>query len=113
MVASESVAMDALDFEVVRDILPGEAVIMESNGTLAQPAVRCPSELHALHLRVRLLRPAGLHHRQDLRVQVRLRMGERLADKILRERPDHDIDVVIPIPIRAAPAPSRWRTGSA
>ena len=28
----------------------------------------------------------------------RLRMGERLADKILRERPDHDIDVVIPIP---------------
>ena len=28
----------------------------------------------------------------------RLRMGERLAEKILRERPDHDIDVVIPIP---------------
>ncbi|MGV8442332.1 amidophosphoribosyltransferase, partial [Pseudomonas aeruginosa] len=28
----------------------------------------------------------------------RLRMGEKLADKILRERPDHDIDVVIPIP---------------
>src|SRR5690606_2552110 len=28
----------------------------------------------------------------------RLRMGEKLAQKILRERPDHDIDVVIPIP---------------
>src|SRR5690606_36140277 len=28
----------------------------------------------------------------------RMRMGEHLAQKILRERPDHDIDVVIPIP---------------
>ena len=27
-----------------------------------------------------------------------MRMGEKLADKILSERPDHDIDVVIPIP---------------
>src|SRR5690625_5337172 len=35
----------------------------------------------------------------DLSVyKVRLRQGEKLADKILRERPDHDIDVVIPIP---------------
>ena len=25
-------------------------------------------------------------------------MGEKLADKILREKPDHDIDVIIPIP---------------
>lgn len=30
--------------------------------------------------------------------KARLRMGEKLADKILRERPEHDIDVVIPIP---------------
>lgn len=30
--------------------------------------------------------------------KARLRMGEKLARKILRERPDHDIDVVIPIP---------------
>ena len=28
----------------------------------------------------------------------RLRMGEKLADKIIREWPNHDIDVVIPIP---------------
>jgi len=30
--------------------------------------------------------------------KARLRMGERLADKVMRLRPDHDIDVVIPIP---------------
>jgi amidophosphoribosyltransferase len=30
--------------------------------------------------------------------KARLRMGEQLAGKIVREFPDHDIDVVIPIP---------------
>jgi amidophosphoribosyltransferase len=30
--------------------------------------------------------------------KARLRMGETLAEKVLRERPDHDIDVVMPIP---------------
>ena len=30
--------------------------------------------------------------------RARMRMGEKLADKIQRERPDHDIDVIIPIP---------------
>ena len=30
--------------------------------------------------------------------KARLRMGQALARKILRERPDHDIDVVIPVP---------------
>jgi amidophosphoribosyltransferase len=30
--------------------------------------------------------------------KARLRMGEALARKILREWPDHDIDVVIPVP---------------
>jgi amidophosphoribosyltransferase len=30
--------------------------------------------------------------------KARLRMGEKLANKILRVRPNHDIDVVIPIP---------------
>ncbi|MBT3811530.1 MAG: amidophosphoribosyltransferase, partial [Gammaproteobacteria bacterium] len=30
--------------------------------------------------------------------KARLRMGDKLAEKILRDWPDHDIDVVIPIP---------------
>jgi amidophosphoribosyltransferase len=30
--------------------------------------------------------------------KARLRMGEALADRIIRLRPDHDIDVVIPVP---------------
>ena len=38
--------------------------------------------------------------------KARLRMGERLAAKILRLRPDHDIDAVIPIPDTARTAAS-------
>ena len=30
--------------------------------------------------------------------KARLSMGEKLAEKILREHPQHDIDVVIPVP---------------
>jgi amidophosphoribosyltransferase len=98
LVASESVAMDALDFELVRDIAPGEAVYIEADGTLhshacggARGYTPCIFEF------VYFARPDSIIDRISV-YKSRLRMGERLADKILRERPDHDIDVVIPIP---------------
>jgi amidophosphoribosyltransferase len=45
--------------------------------------------------------------------RARLRMGEKLAEKILREWPDHDIEVVIPIPdtSRTAALPLAYRLG--
>ena len=36
--------------------------------------------------------------------KARLRMGEKLADKLINERPNHDIDVVIPIPDTSRPS---------
>jgi amidophosphoribosyltransferase len=98
MVASESVAMDALDFEVVRDILPGEAVIIEANGTLhSQQCGPRRGYTPCIFEYVYFARPDSIIDRISV-YKSRLRMGEALADKILRERPDHDIDVVIPIP---------------
>lgn len=98
MVASESVAMDALDFQLVRDIRPGEAVFIESGGRLhshqcgpARSYSPCVFEF------VYFARPDSIIDRISV-YKSRLRMGERLAEKILRERPEHDIDVVIPIP---------------
>lgn len=98
MVASESVAMDALDFQVVRDIMPGEAVIIEADGTLHSR--QCGPSLGytpCIFEYVYFARPDSIIDRISV-YKSRLRMGEVLADKILRERPDHDIDVVIPIP---------------
>lgn len=98
MVASESVAMDALGFELERDILPGEAVFIQSDGKLHSK--QCGPRLGytpCVFEFVYFARPDSIIDRVSV-YKSRLRMGERLADKILREPVSHDIDVVIPIP---------------
>jgi amidophosphoribosyltransferase len=97
-VASESVAFDILGFKRVRDVEPGEAVLLTLDGKLfsrhcaeGYPHAPCIFEY------VYLARPDSMI--EDVSVyKARLRMGERLAAKIQRLRPDHDIDSVIPIP---------------
>jgi amidophosphoribosyltransferase len=98
MVASESVALDAVGFELERDVLPGEAVFIDKRGLLhsRQSSARrgytpCIFEF------VYFARPDSIIDNLSV-YKARMRMGEKLADKILRVRPDHDIDVVIPIP---------------
>ncbi len=98
MVASESVALDIQGFAYVRDLAPGEVVYIEQNGRLHSRVVTEKSELvPCLFEYVYLARPDSFMDGVSV-YKARLRMGEKLAEKILRERPDHDIDVVIPIP---------------
>jgi amidophosphoribosyltransferase len=98
MVASESVALDAVGFELERDILPGEAVFIDKRGYLhsRQTAAR-RAYMPCVFEFVYFARPDSIIDNLSV-YKARLRMGEKLAAKILRERPDHDIDVVIPIP---------------
>lgn len=98
MIASESVALDVLGFRLIRDIKPGEAVFIEKNGTLhTRQCASMTRQAPCIFEYVYLARPDSII--DDISVyKARLRMGEKLAAKILRERPDHDIDVVIPIP---------------
>lgn len=98
MVASESVAMDALGFELVDDIGPGEAVYIETSGQLHRRQCGAPrSYTPCIFEFVYFARPDSIIDRISV-YKSRLRMGESLAEKILREQPDHDIDVVMPIP---------------
>ncbi|EIC28937.1 MULTISPECIES: amidophosphoribosyltransferase [Methylomicrobium] len=98
MIASESVALDVLGFNLIRDVEPGEAVFIEQSGELhtrqcADTVDHCPCIFEYVYF----ARPDSII--DDISVyKARLRMGEKLAQKILREWPDHDIDVVIPIP---------------
>jgi len=98
MVASESVAMDALGFELDRDIAPGEAVFISNDGALHSRRLGGDvNHTPCIFEFVYFARPDSIIDRISV-YKARLRMGESLAEKILAERPEHDIDVVIPIP---------------
>jgi amidophosphoribosyltransferase len=98
MLASESVALAMLSFHFVRDVAPGEAVFVDEQGRLhSQQLVPIVRHTPCIFEYVYLARPDSIIDNISV-YRARMRMGDRLADKILRERPDHDIDVVIPIP---------------
>jgi len=98
MVASETVALDALGYAFERDILPGEAVYIETNGNVHSHQCCEPrSYTPCIFEYVYFARPDSIMDGISVH-KSRMRMGERLADKITRLRPDHDIDVVVPIP---------------
>ncbi len=104
MVASESVALQTSGFELVADLQPGEAIYIDkySNVHIRQCAdnVRLSP---CIFEHVYMARPDSVI--DDIYVyKARLRMGVKLAQKILRLRPDHDIDVVIPIPDTSRPS---------
>ena len=97
-VASESVALDLLGFERLRDVRPGEGLVITPRGELhsrqcAQPRQHAPCIFEYVYF----ARPDSMM--DDISVhKARMRMGQTLGEKILRLRPQHDIDVVIPIP---------------
>lgn len=98
MIASESVALDAAGFELIADIAPGEAVYITLDGKLhKRQCAQNPVYSPCIFEHVYLARPDSVMDGIYV-YKARLRMGEKLADKIQREWPDHDIDVVIPIP---------------
>ncbi len=111
MIASESVALDVLGFERIGDVAPGEAVFISLDGQLhvrqcAQSARLSPCIFEYVYL----ARPDSVI--DDIYVyKARLRMGEKLAEKIKRDFPDHDIDVVIPIPDTSRTAASALAAG--
>ena len=98
MVASESVALDTQGFTLIRDVQPGEALFISQEGVLnTYQCADKPALRPCIFEHVYFARPDSIMDGISV-YKARLRQGERLADKILRERPDHDIDVVIPIP---------------
>jgi amidophosphoribosyltransferase len=98
MLASESVALDMLAFETVRDVAPGEAVFIDEHGRMhCQQCVATVRHTPCIFEYVYFARPDSILDNISV-YRARMRMGERLAAKVLREYPDHDIDVIIPIP---------------
>jgi len=98
MIASESVALDTLGFQMVRDLQPGEAVFIDVDGNLyAQQCSEKPVWSPCIFEFVYFARPDSIMDNISVH-KARSRMGRKLGEKIRREWSDHDIDVVIPIP---------------
>jgi amidophosphoribosyltransferase len=104
LVASESVALDTLGFELVRDVGPGEAIFIDLDGNFYSQQCAPNSSLNPCIFEfVYLARPDSVIDGISV-YETRLRMGESLGDKIRREYSHLDIDVVIPIPDSSRPA---------
>jgi len=98
VVASESAAIDILGFELERDVAPGEGVFINADGELfTQKCAKNTSLYPCIFEQVYMARPDSILDGISV-YKARMRMGKYLAKKILRIYPNHDIDVVIPIP---------------
>ena len=98
MVASESVALDILDFEFMRDVEPGEAIYITQDGQFySKQCSDNPQYYPCIFEYVYFARPDSLMNGVSV-YQSRILMGQKLGQKIAREWNDIDIDVVIPIP---------------
>ena len=107
IVASESVVLEALGYEVVRDVAPGEAVFITLSGELySRQCAKNPVLVPCSFEYVYLARPDSVMNGISV-YEARLRLGNRLADTIARYAPLGDIDVVMPIPDSSRPAASQ------
>jgi len=98
MIASESVALDVLGFDLIRDVAPGEAVYITLDGQChIEQCAENTRTVPCIFEHVYFARPDSIMDEISV-YKTRMRMGENLAKKVLKERPEHDIDVVIPIP---------------
>jgi amidophosphoribosyltransferase len=104
LVASESVALDTLGFQRIRDVAPGEAIFIDEDGNFFSRQCVANATLNPCIFEfVYLARPDSVIDGISV-YETRLRMGESLADKIRRNYSHLDIDVVIPIPDSSRPA---------
>ncbi|THF66866.1 amidophosphoribosyltransferase [Pseudothauera nasutitermitis] len=104
MVASESVALDVLGYKLLRDVAPGEAILVDTAGNFksrqcAERTVEAPCMFEFVYL----ARPDSIIDGVSV-YESRVKMGEFLADKLKRTLPHVNIDVVIPIPDSSRPA---------
>jgi amidophosphoribosyltransferase len=98
MVASESVALDACDFEFVRDVAPGETIFFTEDGQIhSQQCAEKPVYTPCIFEFVYFARPDSTMDKMSVYAS-RVEMGTKLGEKIAKEWDDLDIDVVIPIP---------------
>lgn len=104
MVASESVALEGTGHQLTRDVAPGEALFIDTAGTIhTQQCAENPTLNPCMFEFVYLARPDSVMDGISV-YQSRLNMGETLAQRLISTIPPSEIDVVIPIPESSRPS---------
>jgi len=104
IVASESLVLENGDYEIVRDVEPGEAIFITLGGEMIARQCAVSTRLAPCSFEyVYLARPDSVMNGISV-YEARLRMGDRLARTIARHMPLGDVDVVMPIPESSRPA---------
>ena len=104
MVASESLVLENNDYQVVRDVDPGEAIFINLNGELfskqcSENSILCPCAFEYVYL----ARPDSIMNGISV-YKARLKMGDYLSETIKETISSGDVDVVMPIPDSSRPA---------
>ena len=98
IISSEDALFTSMGFEKLRDIEPGEAIFIDKKGKLhSQQCSEEPIKRPCIFEYVYFARPDSKIDEVSV-YKARMRMGSKLAEQIKKTKPDHDIDVVIPIP---------------
>lgn len=104
MVASESVALTGCGYTFVRDVQPGEAVLIDLDGNVtSRQCAQAPSLTPCAFEYVYFARPDSLMDGVSI-YSARLNMGEYLANNVAKSLRLGDIDVVMPIPDSSRPS---------
>jgi len=104
LVASESVTLDTLGFKVMRDVAPGEAILVDESGNFhSRQCADNPQLNPCIFEFVYLARPDSVIDGISV-YESRRNMGKSLADKIMGMGLRDQIDVVIPIPDSSRPS---------
>ncbi|MBI2445580.1 amidophosphoribosyltransferase [Candidatus Micrarchaeota archaeon] len=97
--ASESVAFDAMGFDLVRDLKAGEAMFIEYSGVVHEKILLPKAPRHCMFEWVYFARPDSQLEGKSV-YEVRIALGKELGKAMKNQKPD----VVVPVPDTSRPA---------
>ena len=104
MIASESLVLENNDYEIVRDVNPGEAIFITNDGRFFSNQCSDKAKLVPCSFEyVYLARPDSIMNGISV-YKARLKMGDYLAEAIKKKIKHGEVDVVMPIPDSSRPA---------
>src|SRR5438094_5246245 len=106
VIASETCAFDLIEAQYVRDVEPGEMIVINEDGLRSSHPLSAQKHSMCIFEHVYFARPDSLIFGQSVN-RSRHKMGERLAI----EQPA-DADIVVPVPDSGVPAPIGYSSES-